>query len=253
MRDTGVVDKKIRKKRNAIILVIFLLLIGIFFILYARTSFFHVSQIIINDNYVIEDEKIIMASGIITGENIFKIKVKNAEENLLLHPYIKSVDIKRKLPNKITINVVERKETLLIDYIGSYLYVDEEGKILNILSEIKNEDLPNIIGLNIETPQIGENLKYVDDDMVEDIQGFFALFVESNLVKYVRSIEFGDNKKINIELENGTKVAFGTLDNVKYKIGFLSAIIEDMNEKSEKYDSIDLDKGNNAIIKKDSN
>jgi len=253
MRDTDKVDKKIKRKRNAFILIIFLLLIGVFFILYTRTSFFHVSQIIINSNDFIEDEKIIMASGIISGENIFKINIKNAKENLLFHPYIKDAVIKRKMPNKIIIDITERKQVLLINFIGSYLYIDNEGKILNILSENTDENLPVVYGLNIKNPQIGENVIYVDEEISVDIQNFFDIFIESKLVENVSTIEFIDNSKVNFELKNGTKVAFGTMDNVKYKVSFLLAIIENMNKNNENYESIYLDKGSNAIIKRNNN
>lgn len=253
MRKTSVIDKKLRKKRMGLIFVILSLLAAIFFILSTRTSFFHISQIIVKDNHVVEDEKVIMASGIITGENIFKINVKKAEKNLLLHPYIKQVNVKRRLPNKILINITERQETLIIDYIGSYLYVDDEGRILNILTVKKDDKLPEVIGLKLNNPSIGEILEYKDKHINEQFQVFFDICKQHKLIESISTIVFDDNQNATIEMKSGTKVAFGTLDNVKYKLSFLSAILEDLRKKNQNCQSIYLDKGNNAIIKKDSN
>ena len=236
-----------------LIFIILSLFIAIFFILSTRTNFFHISQIIVKDNQVVDDEKVIMASGIITGENIFKINIKKAEKNLLLHPYIKHVDIRRKLPNKIVINVTERKEALIVDYIGSYLYVDDESKILNILTEKKEDKLPEIIGLKINNPSVGSTLEYEDEEMAEQVQFFLNICRELKLEETIRTIVFDENQNVSIEMKSGTKVAFGTLDNVKYKLSFLSAILEDLSKKNQSYQSIFLDKGSNAIIKKDSN
>ena len=51
-----------------------------------------------------------------------------------------------------------------------------------------------------------------------------------------------------IELNNGVKVAFGTIDNVKYKLSFLFNILEDVEKRNINVKQILLNKGSNPII-----
>lgn len=245
------VDKKIKKKKNRLIFFIIILLTSTFLILYTKTSFFHILSIEVNGNEKITDEKLVLASGIIIDENIFKINLKMVRENILLHPYVKNVIVKRKLPNKIRIEVEERKEIAVINYIGSYIYIDEEGIILNILSEKNNEEIIEIGGIEILSPQIGNKIEFVDEEIEPRVFDFINNSNVLGLWKFFNKVTIDENQNVAIHMENGGEVAFGTLDDVKYKLNFLISILEELEIKNQGYRTIHLDKGNNAIIIKD--
>lgn len=245
------VDRKIKKKKSRLIFLIILLLTSTFIILYTKTSFFHISSIEVIGNEKITDEKLVLASGIIIDENIFKINLKMAKENVFLHPYVKNVKIKRRLPNKILINVDERKEIAIINYIGSYVYIDEEGIILNILSERKDDKIIEIYGLDINNPQIGDKLVFRDEEFQEKIIEFINNTRDLGLSISLEKIIIDENNNASIYIRNGGEVAFGTLDDVKYKLNFLISILKELESKSQGYRIIHLDKGSNAIIIKD--
>lgn len=245
------VDRKIKKKKNRLIFFIILLLTSTFIILYTKTSFFHISNIEVIGNEKITDEKLILASGIIIDENIFKVNLKMAKDNVFLHPYVKNVKINRKLPNKIIISVEERKEVAIINYVGSYVYIDEEGIILNILSEKKDEQTIEIYGLEINNPKIGDKLAFRDEDIQNKIFEFINNSRDLGLSSSYEKITIGENNHISIYIHDGGEVAFGTLDDVKYKLNFLISILNELEVKNQGYRVIHLDKGSNAIIIKD--
>lgn len=245
------IDRKIKKKKNRLIFIIILLLISVFFILYTKTSFFHISSIEVYGNDKITDEKLILASGIMIDENIFKVNLKMAKENIILHPYVKNVKIKRRLPNKILITIDERKEVAIINYIGSYIYIDEEGIILNILSEKKDGQIIEISGIEIDSPEIGKKIAFSNEKIQDNLLEFINESRKLRLLGSLDTAYIDENGKINIYLDNGAEVAFGTLDDVKYKLNFLISILEELKNRNQSYREIHLDKGNNAIIIKD--
>ena len=57
-----------------------------------------------------------------------------------------------------------------------------------------------------------------------------------------------DNDNINIELNNGILVAFGTINNVKYKLNLLNEIVKDIDKKGLSCKMILMDRGDNPII-----
>ncbi len=251
MSNTNKIDRKIKKRRKRLIFIIILLLTSVFFILYTKTSFFHVSSIEVYGNEKITDDKLILASGIMIDENIFKINLKMAKENIMLHPYVKDVKVRRKLPNKILINIDERKEIAVIDYIGSHIYVDEEGIILNILSEKNDEQIMEISGTEIDKPQIGNKIAFRHDNLEKKLLEFINYSRKLGLADSFNIVDIDENGKITIVMNTRAEVAFGTLDDVKYKLKFLVSILKELESKNQGYRVIHLDKGSNAIIIKD--
>lgn len=251
MKQNSKIDRKIKKKKSGLIFIIILLFASIFFILYTKTSFFYISNIEVLGNEQISEEKFILASGIVTGENIFKINLKSAKENIKLHPYVKDVRVKRKLPNKIVIHIEERKEVAVITHIGSYIYIDNEGIILNILSDKKDDKNIIINNLEIEKAEIGKEIILTHNETRGSILEFIDISTDLGFKDKFHEIFFGENGDIIIYLESGQEVAFGSLDEVKYKLNFLQAILKELESNNQKYKAIHLDKGNNAIIIKD--
>lgn len=245
------IDRKIKKRNNRLIFFIIILLTSTFFILYTKTSFFHISSVEVNGNIKITDEKLVLASGIIIDENIFKINLKMVKENILLHPYVKNAVVKRKLPNKILIEIEERNEIAIINYLGSYIYIDEEGVILNILSEKSDEEIIEIAGIEILNPQIGSKLEFANEEIRPRLFEFINSSKVLGLWKFFSKVTIDEEQNVAIQLENGGIVAFGTLDDVKYKLNFLISILKELETKNQRYRTIHLDKGNNAIIIKD--
>lgn len=251
MSKNSKIDRKIKKKKSRLICILIILLISVFFILYTKTSLFHISNIEVCGNDKITDEKLILASGIMIDENIFKINLKTARENIILHPYVKNVKIKRKLPNKILITIDERKEAAIINYIGSYIYIDEEGIILNILSEKKDGQIIEISGIEIDKPEIGKKIAFSNEEIQENLFEFVNESKKLGLSGSFDTAYIDGNGKITICVDNGAEVAFGTLDDVKYKLNFLISILKELKSKNQSFRTIHLDKGNNAIIIKD--
>ncbi|NMB27533.1 MAG: FtsQ-type POTRA domain-containing protein [Tissierellia bacterium] len=236
-----------RKARKRILkLFLFILILTLLYLFIFKTSFFNIKNIKVMGNHKMDYDKIVKASMCIQGENIFKINKRLGEESLNRLPYIKQSKIKRKLPKEIVIEIEEREEIAIIPYIGSFVYIDEEGYILSIEEKGGKVKLPQIFGLDLIDLEVGENLfKQLEDDNVVD---FILLSKQAKLLSLMKYINFSDSNNTMIELNNGVKVAFGTIDNVKYKLSFLFNILEDVEKRNINVKQILLNKGSNPII-----
>ena len=179
------------------------------------------------------------------GENILKL-VKAREENLNKLPYKKESKVKRKLHKSLIIQVEEREEVAIVPYIGAFIYIDEEGNVLSIKEKKVQGELPQIFGIELVDVIPGENL--FDDEDRQAYREFIKLSKQRDLLKLMKCINFSDNNNIDIELIDGIKVAFGPLDNVKYKLSFLYQILKDLDKKEITAKQILLNKGENPIV-----
>lgn len=243
-KNTRIQRKKRRAKR--ILNLIIVLTIVVIIITYSlKSDFFNINKINIKGNIITTKEKILHTSSIVQGENIFRISTRDAEENILELPYIKSVDVKRKLPKAIEIEVIERKERLLIKNISMFHVIDEEGFVLNQVDS-NNKDLPVVLGLKTDKIVVGDNL------FTElNLQEFTDLIIEAeklDLLKDINRINIAKDDNVNILINNGIDVAFGPLDNVKYKIRLLNEIFIHGKDNDISIDKIIMDRGEHPII-----
>ncbi len=88
-------------------------------------------------------------SGISKGDNIFSFSSDRAAEQIRNHPWVKKVVVNKHLPDRVSIDVVEYKPVMLINFSRLYL-VDENGIVFKRLSEDENFDLPIISGISKE-------------------------------------------------------------------------------------------------------
>lgn len=121
-----------------------------------QSPYFNVGEIEVKGNHRVGSDEVISLSGLLTGENIFKLDLKEAEGRIGSLPLIKTVKIKRELPSRILITVVERKPLVLIPVDSRYILVDEEGVCL-YEGDVADAEIPIITGFSLpRTPLPGE-------------------------------------------------------------------------------------------------
>lgn len=247
------VDKKVNKGRKKLLFFTLLLGLIIFLLLVFKTELFHISQIDISGNKKITTDSIIKALGNPNGENIFKINTKELMNKINKHPYIKSSNIKRRIPNKLMVQIDEREERAAIVYASSYVYIDEEGFVLKMEPNINDGELPIIKGISIDNPNLGEKINGPNEDTIERMLEFIDVCVKLKLNNKITQLDLEDMENVTIEINNGIVVAFGPLDNVKYKLSYIDKILKDVEQKNILCKYIYFNRGENPVIVIDNN
>lgn len=226
--------KKINGKKIAISIIVLLLIAIGGTIYYLTTPAFNIANIEVHGNDKNSVETYISLSRIDIGStNILGITSGNIIKNIKENSYVEDVIVKRKLPNTIELYITERKVSYQINYSNSYIYLDNQGYILEISEEKK--DIPTIKGFSSvkENIQIGQRLK--DEDLVK----LNVVLKITNYCKYntienkITSIDVTDEKNyiLNFE-EDQKKVYLGDASNLSERLSMLKTILK--NEKGKK-------------------
>lgn len=175
-------QRKKRKQKKSIalkfILFIFLISAAFFFIM-NNTDIFSIKTVLVQNNHILAQEELVEMSGIILGTNTFKIKTKDIAGRIKTNPYIKEVQVKRKLPDKISIIIEERKEAASVFFLDHCIVLDEEGYALKTVET--NPHLTIIDEFPIEDFTIGEKLKVKNQKLFEDVLNVIIKMKENNL------------------------------------------------------------------------
>jgi len=142
-------------------ILIFYLAIGFlgwnFFTFIFSSNFCNIEEVIVKGNDCLSEDEIFYKSGIQLGENIFKLDLKRSKDFLMQEPWIKEVEIKRVIPNKIIISIKERKPAAIVHIGEEYFSSTKEGIVLSKIDRPEEKfGLPLILGLELDEIKIGE-------------------------------------------------------------------------------------------------
>jgi len=225
-------QEKIRQKRIKKIKLIFkiLLLLGIIIggIVFAMVSpIFNIKDIQVLNNEQVSAETIISLSELKKDENIFRFNKSRVKDKIKENVYIEKIEIHRKIPNTIQIEVKERVHTYNVDFLGKYAYINKQGYILEISEDNKQKLI--IQGITTEEGQVtvGNRLSNEDLEKLEIVIKIMDVSKEYNLDTLVTSIDISNKNDYSIYLEAEKKrVHLGDGNNISNKLLYVNSIIE---------------------------
>ena len=219
-----------KKKKRILKLVKWLTILGILagtIIFFLLSPLFNILEIKVVGNQKITSEKIINMSGIIINENAFKIDTKQAIINILQEPYIEKVEIKRVLPSTIEIQVKERQATFMLEFANGYVYINNQGYMLEI-SEEKLE-IPIITGYITPVENIvpGNRLQTDDLKKMKAVLKIMETARSNEIEKMITKIDISNDRNYTLILEGEGKTAYlGDASNINTRIQYLKLVLE---------------------------
>ena len=220
------------KKRKLILKIIrTIVLIGILIgtLIYILLSpLFNIKDVTVTGNNKLSGEEIISLSEIRTEENIFKTSKNDIKNRIKTNPYVENVKIRRKLPDKVEIIVVERVATYMLPFANSYVYINNQGYMLEITSQKAN--LPIITGFSTPEENLHEGERLVSEDLVK--LGEVLQIIESananGIQELITKIDISNRQDYTIMLEKEKKlVHMGDVSNLSTKMSYINKIIQD--------------------------
>ncbi|MBQ7901297.1 MAG: FtsQ-type POTRA domain-containing protein [Clostridia bacterium] len=209
------------------VFVIVCLVIGVMFVSFF-TPLYNVREITVEGNSAVEADTIIRASGITLGENIFAADVSAAKKRVAKVAYVDTVKVRRSLPSKIRISVTESRECAYINFIGNYVGIDENGKILDVKQQMGDVNKPVVYGISLNNFEIGT---YIDVDDARSKEVLFEMLGQiktSGIEGNIQYMDINDFDNITLTLRSKVSVKLGDTTGIKYKIAYLKSVLDEL-------------------------
>lgn len=197
---------------------------SIFFML---SPLFDIIEIKVIGNQKITSEKIINMSEIPINENTFKIDLKKVLSRIRQEPYIERVEIKRKLPSTIEIEVKERQATYMLEFANGYVYINNQGYMLEVAEE--RLEIPIVTGFvtPIENIEAGNRLEKDDLEKLESVLKIMETAKSNEIEKAITKIDISDVTNYTLILEQEGKTAYlGNASDINTRIQYLKLVLE---------------------------
>ena len=243
-------DYKKRARRNRIrrktLLICFIIVVIVLILTHA--PFMKISKINCYGNEIVSSEDIISSSKICKGNNIFRVNKNKAIDNIKELPYIKDVVIRRKLPSTMNINVTESVVSSYINMKNTYVYLDDEGKILEKSDVPPQNVCPILNGVTLTEHVVNRPAVFKNNNQFNVYKEIISIINNSKFVGKITLIDIKDTKDIKITVNNSLQIIIGDTDNLDYKVNFLASGAYD-SIGDNRTGSLDVSHGNNAVYK----
>lgn len=240
--------KKIKKVKQLTLLVV--IMISTLITLCIKLPYFNIKSVEIIGNVNVSKAEINDKVNVDIGSNIFSASFSNSKKVIMKNPYVLGVEIKKVLPNKITIKLQERVAVFYGKLNNTYYILDNKGVLLEKRSDIKNMNLVNLIGFNYEKCEVGNLIVSEDDRKIKIANEITDIINEYRKTKDAIKITMVDvNNVVDVKIFSGEMcIKFGTTEDLKSKFNKAINIISEPEYKSAKgYVDVSF-KGNPVIF-----
>lgn len=233
---TKTASKKPSKNRSIPVVVKVILVLILLVLLYIGASYiplFNIKNIEVVGNNKISSDKIIELSGINDSINLFKLDKNQISESITQNAYIESIEISRKFPNKVVLNVVEREAKYMLQFADSYVYINNQGYMLEISNEKLN--VPIIVGFTTDLSNIkaGNRINIDDLKKMNMVIKIYETAKTSGIGDFITKIDISNPKNYVLGLDGeGKMVYLGDCTDLNTRIIYLKAILDANKGKS---------------------
>lgn len=236
--------------------ILFLLLLSSLFYFFIFSSVFQISTVQISGSKRIPAESIKNYLNSRLGKNIFSFQSKSIflvnlksleKESLKEFPAISSIFLKRKLPDKVVVQITEREAIGNWCFQEEYYLIDKEG----IAFEKGKDDKKLIITpeFNAISVNLGESV--VDKGIVQGIIDINRELRDSSKLDIAAFSLAGENHKLTVKIKDGWEIYFDPQKKLQDQLFNLTLVLKEKipQERLGDLEYIDLRFGSKVYFK----
>lgn len=162
------------------------------------------------------------------GDNSLYLSAKYKNKEIKGIPFIETMDVNVVSNDTIKIMVYEKALAGYVEYLGRYMYFDNDGTIVEA-AKVKTTGIPQVTGLSFDHVVLYEKLPVSDESIFQNI-----LTITKLLNKYqvgCDKIQFDSAYKVTLGYDR-IKIYLGEMKNIDEKLMQLPYILPDLEGKS---------------------
>jgi len=211
----------------------------------ALTVFFRIDTVGVTGSDRTPAGDLIAVSGIQEGDNLFFVRESTVSSRIVgAFPYVKSIRLRRKLPDTLIIEVTELKADAQIQVSDGWWLLSADGRLLEKTDSPKDSAI-TVLGCTPSHPVQGETLK-TEDSGGSILLRLMGCLADRSLLSGTTGIDLTKNYSITVTYDDRFTVLFGTAEELAYKSEYLQAILP--NLAADDKGTIDLSEGTQATF-----
>ncbi|MDR3270658.1 MAG: FtsQ-type POTRA domain-containing protein [Peptococcaceae bacterium] len=190
----------------------------------SRSGIFAVQNIIVQGNRQVSENEILRLAEYFKGKNLILADQEELRRKVMLQPLLSQVDLQKRLPDTLVIQVTERAAIALVLAPKGVIEVDKQGVFLRRLEGWPKTDFPVINGISVaDTAGPGQ----IMDD--QGLQLALRVLSEgpSDLTPLLAELYVDPVQQLRVFLTSGVEVRLGDAQTAPAKLNALLELLQD--------------------------
>ena len=228
-----------RRKVHTALTVCAALAVVIIFASACISVFLRIGEISVDGLSRYDKGEIIAASGIDLGQNIYAINKADIEKSITTScPYIRSVKIRRNLPDTLSITVYDEEPKYYFELCGEYFVLSESMRVLERTNSMTTLllDYEQIIKLKTQSVKravVGEVVVFDNESYLSYAREMLNTFANSELGRNITLVDFSNRFAIYFVYGDRLRVDVGSIEDIGKKIAIASRIIAKLDARDK--------------------
>ena len=191
-------------------------------IAYFLLTHYAVKNVIVDGNkhYSAKEIQSMIMTGYLGDNSLYlSLKYKNKEVEGI--PFVETMDVVVQSNDTIKITVYEKALAGYVEYLGRYMYFDNEGVIVEA-SKVTTKGIPQVTGLGFDHVVLYDKLPVDNNGIFQNVLTITKLLNKYDII--CDKIQFDSNYNVTLGYDS-VKVNIGALENLDEKIMQLPLIL----------------------------
>ena len=230
----------------------FLLVVVVFILLFIviYKFFFRIADLKVEGNVRYDAETIFSVAGVAKGDNLYSFSSRVAKERLKARcPYIRSLTVKREIPDKITFTVEEYEARFCAFVYGRTFILSEDLTVVEIQNGTEKVDGLCFLTLPaVRTAVCGKQLVFCSELDQNHIYQTVDSVLRSELADRISAILLTDTYALYMECDGKYLMTFGDFSDTDIKLRVASVVLKDEMFQTENKMRIDLTNNSETTV-----
>ena len=173
-----------------------------------------------NKHYSAGEIKSMVMTGFF-GDNSLYLSLKYKNKGIEGIPFVETMDVMVQSNDTIRITVYEKALAGYVQYLGRYMYFDNEGVVVES-SKVTTKGIPQVTGLDFDHVVLHEKLPVENDQIFQNILAITKLLNKYDVL--CDRIQFDSSYNVTLGY-NTVKVKIGAMENLDEKLMQLPQIL----------------------------
>lgn len=229
-------QKKHRSGRRLFKGLLFLAACGLVMAIVVYTPIFTLQRVEVSGASYLTKEQICEIGRIHTGEPLFQLQTDAVAQNLMHDLRIESAVVRRRLPDRLEIEVTERKPvaTVACDY--GYLDLDRSGTVIAAYRALHSVPIPLITGMEVKGLYLGDE---VTDENVKKVL-YFLNQIDAEALNQISEVNIANPDAVVAYANSSVQIRLGKLDRLDEKAVLTADFVKSLKTSRHTIDYVDF-------------
>ncbi len=237
-------------RSSGVLARIFVMLLVVAIFIFCAAIFFKITDIVVEGNNLYTDEEVVDASGLALGDNLLAVSRGTVAGRIQASlPYVEDVQVGRALPGTVTVTVRESDAVYAVYAAnGTVWLMNSSGKLLEQAAPGASS-YPWLVGVTVQNPQAGNQAACAETEALDAALTVIQLLESTDYLPKIVEIDVTKPYDIILRYESLYEIHLGGVDQMEYKMRYLTAILADSQIAEGGIIDLTLEKENAAVFK----